>query len=45
MSNLVDVVVVVLQVVGVAGIAYGLFLKLHADVSPAKTSKGLVSGN
>ncbi|HKO89170.1 MAG TPA: hypothetical protein VJU83_11740 [Burkholderiales bacterium] len=45
MSSLVDAVVVVLQVVGVAAVVYGLFLKLHADISPAKTAKGLVSGN
>lgn len=45
MSTLVDGVVTVLQIVGVAGIAYGLFLKLHADISPAKTDKGLATGN
>ena len=45
MNGLIDAVVVVLQVAGVAAVAYGLFLKLYSDVSPAKASKGLASGN
>lgn len=45
MNGLIDAVVVVLQVAGVAAVIYGLFLKLHADVAPSKASKGLASGN
>lgn len=45
MSGLVDAVVVVLQVIGVAAVAYGLFLKLSTDIAPSKTKNGLASGN
>jgi hypothetical protein len=45
MSAFIDAVVLALQVVGVAAIVYGLFLKLHSDIAPAKTTKGLASGN
>ena len=44
MSGLVDAVVVILQVLGVAAVAYGLFLKLSTDITPAKKD-GLASSN
>jgi hypothetical protein len=44
MAGFIDVLVVVLQLAGVAAVVYGLFLKLQSDVAMDETPKGLASG-